>query len=235
MHKCSLAIYSSDWAAKSAIHDYGADPAKVKVVPFGSNTDSPFTYDTIQDVIKARPSDCCKLLFLAVDWIRKGGDVAYEVAKKLNESGLRTELTVVGCNPSFDEPLPGFMNVLGFISKSTEEGRRRIQNLILESHFLILPTLADCTPIVLCEANSLGVPCLSTTVGGIPTVVVDNVNGYLFEPKPNIADYCNYIMNLFSDFSSYRSLALSSFQEYDSRLNWRVAGQAVKGLLETII
>src|SRR5690606_15072520 len=37
LHNCDLAIYSSQWAARSAIEDYGADPSKVKVIPFGSN------------------------------------------------------------------------------------------------------------------------------------------------------------------------------------------------------
>ena len=234
LQRCSLAIYSSGWAAESAIHDYGADPTKVKVVPFGSNTDSPFTYDTIQDVIKARTSGRCKLLFLAVDWARKGGDVAYEVVKSLNQSGLKTELTVVGCYPSIEEPLPDFVKVLGFISKSTDEGKKRIQDLILESHFLILPTLADCTPIVLCEANSLGVPCLSTTVGGISTIIHNDANGQLFDSKADITEYCDYIHQLFSNYSNYQNLALSAFNEYQSRLNWRVAGQQVKGLLKTI-
>ena len=231
LQKCSLAIYSSDWAAKSAIHDYGADSTKVKVVPFGSNTESPFTHETIQDVIKSRTSNCCKLIFLGVDWVRKGGDVAYEIARTLNQSGLNTELTVVGCRPLIEEPLPDFVKVLGFISKSTDKGKKRIQDLILESHFLILPTLADCTPIVLCEANSLGVPCLSTTVGGIPTMVHNDVNGQLFDPEADITEYCSYIQKIFLNYSNYQDLAFSAFNEYQSRLNWKTAGQNVKNLL----
>jgi len=235
LQKCSLAIYSSDWAAQSAIHDYGADPSKVKVVSFGSNVESPFTSETIKDVIKRRPADLCKLLFIGVDWFRKGGTIAYQVAKKLNQVGLKTELTIVGCQPFVESPAPNFVNALGFISKSTDQGRKKIQSLIAESHFLILPTLADCTPIVFCEATSLGVPCLSTTVGGVPTMIRDDINGRLFDPNTDVTEYCDYIINLFANYSSYQDLALSAFHEYESRLNWRVAGQQVKDLLETII
>src|SRR5450759_1120953 len=35
--RCRLAIYSSDWAASTAIQHYAVDPGKVKVVPFGAN------------------------------------------------------------------------------------------------------------------------------------------------------------------------------------------------------
>lgn len=231
LQKSKLAIYSSDWAAQSAINDYGADPNKVKVVPFGSNTDSPFNSETIKDVIASRPSNRCKLLFLTIDWERKGGNIAFQVAKKLNQSGLKTELTVVGCQPQIDEPLPDFINALGFISKSTHKGKKKIQDLILESHFLILPTLADCTPIVFCEANSLGVPCLSTNVGGVPTMIRNGVNGQLFNKNAQIFEYCDYIINLFANYSSYQNFALSAFNEYESRLNWKVAGKKVKKIL----
>lgn len=234
LQKSKLAIYSSDWAAESAIRDYGADPAKVKVIPFGSNVDSPFTSETIEDVIAARPKDRCKLLFLGVDWLRKGGNVAYEVAKKLNQSGLPTELTIVGCPPPIDAPIPDFVKLLGFISKSTPAGQERIGQLLMESHFLILPTLADCTPIVFCEANSLGLPCLSTNVGGVPTMIRNGVNGQLFAPDSHISEYCDYITNLFGNYADYQNLARSAFSEYQFRLNWRVAGQQVKNLLETI-
>lgn len=235
LENCKLAIYSSDWAAQSAIHDYGADPSKVKVVPFGSNAESPFTYESIKDIIDSRPTDCCKLLFLGVDWVRKGGDVAYQVAKQLNQAGLKTELTIVGCEPLVEEILPEFVKTLGFISKSTEAGKARIQKLLIESHFLILPTLADCTPIVFCEANALGVPCLSTTVGGIPTMIYNNVNGCLFRRDSHISEYCDYITDLFSDYSYYKNLALSAFHEYEARLNWKVAGQRVHDLLMTVV
>jgi glycosyltransferase involved in cell wall biosynthesis len=235
LQKSKLAIYSSDWAAQSAINDYAADPSKVKVVPFGSNTDSPFNSETIKDVISSRKSDHCKLLFLTVDWERKGGNIAFQVAKKLNQSGLRTELTVVGCQPQIEEPRPDFVKALGFISKSTNAGKKKIQELILDSHFLILPTLADCTPIVLCEANSLGVPCLSTNVGGIPTIIRNGFNGQLFAQNADITEYCDYITRLFDNYSDYQNLASSSFNEYQWRLNWSVAGKTVKDfLLENI-
>lgn len=235
LQKCKLAIYSSDWAAESAINDYGAAPAKVKVVPFGANIESPLTFETVKEAIEARSSERCKLLFMAVDWHRKGGNVAYQVAQKLNQSGLKTELTVVGCQPSIEGSLPDFVKALGFISKSTHEGKAKIQKLFLESHFLILPTIADCTPIVFCEANSLGVPCLSTTVGGVPTIIHNDVNGRLFDKDAQISDYCNYVTDLFSNYLNYQNLALSAFHQYESRLNWKVAGQQVKDLLQEIV
>ena len=231
LQKCKLAIYSSEWAARSAIDYYQTDPSKVKVIPFGANIDTNKTTKEIKILIESRPQEKCKLLFLGVNWFRKGGDIALEVAKKLNYLGLETELTIVGSQPTMERPLPDFINLLGFIDKSTDEGIEKIYRLIADSHFLILPSLADCTPIVFCEANSLGVPCLSRNVGGIPTIIKDNVNGKLFDRDADITEYCDYIYRLFDNYSDYKKLAFSSFQEYQSRLNWSVVGQKVKDLL----
>ncbi|MDJ0674459.1 MAG: glycosyltransferase family 4 protein [Calothrix sp. MO_167.B42] len=234
LDRCKLAIYSSEWAAQTAIENYKTDPNKVKVVPFGANIKCQRTIDDIKVIVESRPSHKCKLLFLGVNWLRKGGNIAFQVAKELNSSGLETELTIVGCAPMVDKPLPNFIRSLGFISKSTKEGREQIDRLIAESHFLILPSKAECYGIVFCEANSFGVPCLATKVGGIPTIVRDNVNGKLFNKDSDISEYCRYISSLFVRYSEYKELAMSAFYQYQSRLNWSIAGKTVKEMLRSI-
>ncbi len=228
--KCTLAIFSSDWAAKTAIKNYRIDPNKVKVVSYGANIDCNRNIDDIQAIVNSKSVSQCNLLFLGVKWFRKGGDVALEVAKKLNQLGLNTQLTIIGCEPITDTPLPDFVKHLGFISKSTEEGRRKIEQAFLESHFLILPSIADCTPIVFSEANSFGMPCLSVNTGGISTIIRSDINGKVFSRDSVIEECCSYISNLFTNYSLYEKLALSSFSEYQSRLNWSVAAKTVKQL-----
>ncbi|MEL6438142.1 MAG: glycosyltransferase family 4 protein [Cyanobacteria bacterium J06621_8] len=235
LDKCQLAIYSSDWAAQSAIEFYQADPKKVRVIPFGANIDSQMNKAEVERAIEAKPADVCKLIFIGVDWQRKGGNIAYQIAKQLNEAGLATELTVVGCQPEISEAIPEFVKPLGFINKSTVAGKARLNRLILESHFLLLPSVADCTPMVFSEANALGVPCISTNVGGIPSIIHDGENGKLFDHGCPLAEYCEYIQGLFDDYPRYQALAYSSWQAYESRLNWRVAGEKAKKLLTSII
>jgi glycosyltransferase involved in cell wall biosynthesis len=235
LEKSRLAIYTSEWAAQTAIEYYNTDPNRVKVVPWGANLEDDKTIHDVKDLIEARPSDQCKLLFLGVDWFRKGGDIALQVAEQLNNSGLKTELTVVGCQPITDHPLPDFVKPQGYISKSTVEGKKKIGRLIAESHFLILPSKAECYGLVFCEANSFGVPCVSKRVGGIPTIIKDEINGKLFDEDSASSEYAEYILTLFSNYTKYKNLSLSSFNEYQSRLNWKVAGQKVKDLLMTIV
>jgi glycosyltransferase involved in cell wall biosynthesis len=235
LSRCRLAIYASEWGARNAIEYYKLDPARVKVVPFGANLECTRNLDDIKKLVDSRPQDKCRLLFVGVDWIVKRGDLAVQVASELNKAGLPTELIVVGCDPITDEPLPGFVRSLGYISNATEEGADRLSKLFAQSHFLIMPSKAESYGHVFCEASSFGVPSLATDVGGIPAVVINEVNGRTFAKDANAGEYCEYIAGLFSNYRRYKELALSSFYEYEVRLNWRVAGKAVKNLLMELL
>ena len=234
--KCKLLIFSSEWAAKTAINIYGINPDKVKVVPWGGNIECDRTITDIQHIVESRAKNPCKLLFIGTQWQRKGGNIALAVAKELNQMGLPTELTVVGCESSvIDEPLPSFVKFLGFIDKFTQEGEQIINQLFTESHFLILPTQAETYGHVFCEANSFAVPCLATNVGGIPTIIKDGVNGKIFTLDASPLYYSKYIASLMNHYSSYKQIAMSSFKEYESQLNWAINTQIVQHLLDGLI
>jgi glycosyltransferase involved in cell wall biosynthesis len=230
LSKCRLVIYSSEWAANTAIQNYDVDPVKVKVVPFGANVNCGRNVQDIRALIHARDRAVCRLLFVGVDWFRKGGDIALQVASQLNQRGIPTELHMVGS----DQPreLPGFVKQYGFISKASEEGRRLLDDLFSQAHFLILPTRADCTPVVFPEASSFGLPILTTNVGGIPTIIRDGKNGFAYPLGEAPETYCDTVERLWSSKQEYTQLALSSFQEYAERLNWDTAGQTVSQLLQ---
>lgn len=233
LDSCSLAIYCSEWAAQSAINDYHTKPEKVKVVPFGANIEIDHNLADIKAAIKNRPTNKCKLLFLGVDWERKGGDLAVQVAEKLNAVGLPAELHIAGISNFPADRFPSYVINHGFISKKDEAGKAKIEKLISDSHFLILPTKAECYGLVFCEANAFGVPCIASDVGGIPTIIKDHINGKTFSLTESIEAYIKFIQSYFNDYQKYEQLALSSFNEYITRLNWDVAGKQVMELLKT--
>lgn len=233
----SLIIYSSDYAAQSAIKNYQVNPDKVKVVPFGANSRYTYTYEQIKSIINNRSKKELNLLFIGVDWKRKGGDLAVKIVKKLNESGIPTNLHVVGVNKIPAKTIPNYVMVHGFISKSTREGEIKILNLMKRCHFLLLPTRAEAYGLVFCEANSMGLPSIATNVGGIPTIIKDNVNGKMFNCSDSEQNYVEYITSVFRNQNplSYEDFALSSYIEYEKRLNWTTAGKNIKSLLEELL
>jgi glycosyltransferase involved in cell wall biosynthesis len=231
LSNCSLAIYSSDWAAKTAIENYDVDPSKVKVVPFGANLDGERTLDMVKSSLKLKSTSICKLLFLGVEWDRKGGETAVAVTNILNKMGLPTELFVAGCTPQLEESVSKNIRKLGYISKSTSSGMKVIHDLLATSHFLILPTKADCAPMVFAEASSMGLPVITSNVGGISTQIKDGLNGKKFELNDSPNTYAKYIASVFTDTKRYEELSLSSYNEYINRLNWKVAAKEVKSML----
>jgi glycosyltransferase involved in cell wall biosynthesis len=229
-----MAFYASDWAARTAVENYKVDPEKIKVVPFGANIECHRTLEDIKKIVDRRPEKECRLLFLGVDWKRKGGDVAVQVTEKLNRDGLKTTLHVAGIKQIPLSPLPPFIVDHGFIAKSLQTGTERIEKLFAESHFLLVPSVAEAYGLVFCEANSFGLPAIATNVGGIPTIIKDGVNGRTFPLSSTAGEYANYIRKTFDDHSAYRELCFSSFNEYEKRLNWKVAGKTMMDFLLTL-
>jgi glycosyltransferase involved in cell wall biosynthesis len=97
-----------------------------------------------------------------------------------------------------------------------------------------VPTRADCGLIAGCEANSFGVPCLSTNVGGLPSVIRSGINGQLFERDADIFQYRDFIADIFTNYAKYKLLATNSFDEYQSKLNWDSSAEKVRDLLKII-
>ncbi|GGG12431.1 glycosyltransferase family 4 protein [Pontibacter amylolyticus] len=234
MDSAQLIIYSSDWAAQSAIQHYNVNPSKIKIVPFGANIDSERSWEDVKAITNSKNRTECNLLFIGVDWKRKGGDVAIKITELLNNMGLKTRLHLVGNNNIPEQSLPEYITNHGFISKASEIGRDKLTELFINSHFLLLPTKADCTPIVFSEANSFGLPVISTTVGGIPTIITENVNGKTFSPNSGTQEWSNYIYSSFNNHTRYNDLCLSSYGEYQKRLNWKKAGKEIMGYLKLL-
>jgi glycosyltransferase involved in cell wall biosynthesis len=232
LDRCSLAIYTSDWAARTALESYKVDPAKVKVVPYGANADAAKTLEQVKASLDTRSNERCELLFIGVEWERKGADIALETAVELNRRGIPTRLHLVGCEPP--GKVPDCVVLHGFISKKSPEGRAKMDALLASSNFLIVPSRAECFGLVFAEASSFGLPSLAADVGGIPSVVRDGINGRLFPLSARGEVYADEVVSLMEDPARYREMALNAFAEYETRLNWRVAGQAVVNLLKQI-
>jgi glycosyltransferase involved in cell wall biosynthesis len=231
--KCHLAIYTSDWAARSAQDDYGVIRKRIAVVPFGANVAITYTKSDIACFIERRIGSICKLLFIGLDWQRKGGELAIEIVRSLNDMGIKSELHVVGCHAPVE--VPDYVKSHGFVSKTNDRGRELLDELYRTATFFVLPTQADCVPVVLAEASAYGLPILSTAVGGVSTVVEDKVNGRTFPLTESARGYCDYIVNLLSSPDSYREASFSALHRYQKMLNWKAAGRRVRQLLAELV
>jgi glycosyltransferase involved in cell wall biosynthesis len=118
MQISDIVSFPSQWAADSAISDYDIPFEKVHVIPFGANLDK---IPSAEIAMKRQLSGKCRLLFIGVDWIRKGGDIALETLLALEKKhGIKAHLTVCGCQPPAGV-WHDRMYVVGFLNKQEPE------------------------------------------------------------------------------------------------------------------
>jgi glycosyltransferase involved in cell wall biosynthesis len=229
LERCTIGVYSSNWAAEGA-RKY-TRPEKIRVVPFGANVPVDHDLGAVQKWASERMSRLpaeCRLLFIGVDWVRKGGAIAVETARLLNEMGVQTKLTIVGCQPN--EEVPAYVKVLGFVNKQSSEGRKQLEELYRHATFFILPTRAEASAIVFCEASAYGVPTITFKTGGVEDYVREGVNGICLplDSKPEV--FARRIKEILEDRDRYFALCLGAFNEYKTRLNWDGTASALVSL-----
>jgi colanic acid/amylovoran biosynthesis glycosyltransferase len=112
----------------------------------------------------------------------KGQMLLVEAAARVVATGRPLELVLAGDGPLRAEleasirkhSLEKHIRITGWISSS--EVRREI----LAARALVLPSFAEGLPVVIMEAMALRRPVLTTYVAGIPELVRDGENGWLF-------------------------------------------------------
>lgn len=220
LDNASLVCYSSEWAAQSAIQDYGADPAKVVVIPFGANYPSPPDYAEIAN--KPRNAEC-RLFLLGGEWGRKGAAIAYDTMVALNDRGIPATLTVVGCAPPAAEAHnyqhPGFTTI-PYLNMGEAADLQRLDTLFRTADFFILPSRAECAAIAFADANSFGLPVVTTDVGGIASFVEQGKTGVMLPLSATGEDFATTIEFLYQDEAAYQQMRVAARQRYEETLNW---------------
>ena len=231
IRRAAAAVFATEWAAKSALNDYGADPARVHVVPFGANLED---VPPREEALARTRSSGCRLLFVGADWPRKGGDIAYETLLELEKRGVSAELVVCGCRPPDGLTHPR-LTVVPYIDKADPEQRGRLARLLSWADFFLLPTRAECSGIVFCEANAFGVPIIATDTGGVSCVVKYGRGGTLLPLSATGAHFADRIIELGVDAAHYHSLVLRGRSAFDNHLNWDTWGNRIAALMAQML
>lgn len=231
VQKARLVLHPSEWAAQATIEQYHADPQKVLVVPFGANFDAAPPIEVVQ---KRKKSDRCKLLFVGVDWERKGGEIAFETLLRLEEMGIQADLIVCGCVPP-----RGFsherLTIIPYLNKNDESQRREFEQLFETADFFFLPTRSECYGMVFCEASAYGLPIITTNTGGVSGAVREGENGFMLPPEAGGTEYAALIAKIYQDDLRYAELVRSSRAAFDARLNWDAWGITMQKLIAEIL
>lgn len=222
------AVYSSDYMADRARAEFADLPeAGVFAIPFGINLDRL----PPAPVVKPQP-DPLQLLFIGQDWHRKGGDIAIDALDALLERGTDAELTVVGCSDPRADSHPN-VTVLGYLNKNDPADNDRLTAALTEAHVFVLPTRADCTPMVIAEANAYACPVLVTNTGGIGSLMNEGTNGAMLPPGATGAEWADAIEAMTYDQTRYRALSQSSHAHCHAKLTWTAWADRITEVLKS--
>lgn len=138
-------------------------------------------------------------------WVRSfssiyNPELAILVLEKLIEKGYDAQLTMVG--PEVDGSLNKVQNLanskhlkVNFTGKLSKEEWIALSK---DSNIFINTTNFDNTPVSVIEAMALGLPIVSTNVGGLPFLISDNEDGLLVDPR-DVEAMTNAVVRLSSD------------------------------------
>ena len=134
--------------------------------------------------IPARQPGRTRFLFLGQIVDRKGVHVLVEAFSRVSAPA---DLLIAGGNwlePGFPQEVKRQVARLGLSDRVfLEDFRTDAPALLDDCDVFVLPSLSDARPRGIIEAMYLGKPVVSTTVGGIPTLVQDGVTGLLVPPS----------------------------------------------------
>ncbi len=219
-------VYSSDYMAERAVAEFGKVLRdRVSAVVFGTNLDG------LPETMPAKPAPKpLRLLWVGSQWVRKGGELALASARLLRDSGVDLRLTLVGDVPAGVRPEP-WVEVAGYLDKTRAGESARLRALYSKAHLFVLPTRADCTPMVIAEAGAYGTPVLVTDTGGVASLVAEGVNGRLLAPGAAPADWAHAIRSMTGNPGRHAVLCRSSFHHARTRLHWGAWAERMAALL----
>ena len=160
-------------------------------------------------------------------WVRSFSEIynpklAIKVLKKLKEDNIDASLCMVG--PDSDgslikiKKLAKAYNVnvtfTGKLSKSDWIGLSKDCDIFLNT------TNFDNTPVSVIEAMALGLPVVSTNVGGMPYLISNGKDGLLVEPD-NRDDMVKAIKSIYKDITIGKKLAINARKKVE-QFDWQV-------------
>lgn len=223
-------IVTSTWAAKELSKNHQVDLGKIEIIP----APAAIPYVDLVKIKKTPPyftNSTIHLLMVARDFYGKGGDIAIETVKLLNNSGINSNLIICGCKGE-DQQCVKFV---GPFRKSTPVELESYLSFYQSSDILIHPSRYDGAAIVPAEAAAFGVPTITNNVGGMGTSVLDGINGYVLPTGSPASLYANKIQYLVENPGIYAKLSQNARDRYESEQNWISAGEKISKILLDVI
>mgnify|MGYP001214779645 CR=1 FL=1 len=168
LHDACHVFALSEWTKQSIVDDFDVDPSNVTVVYAGSN----LRIDASLQQARNRR----EILFVGIDWERKGGPLLLEAFRIARQRLPDVTLSIVGCSPQVHDT--GVV-VEGFLDRRNPAEFERLSRCYLRAACMCLPSLFDPFPNAIIEAATAGLPTVAIDNGSRREAVIDQQTGIL--------------------------------------------------------
>jgi glycosyltransferase involved in cell wall biosynthesis len=160
----------SDYGRTSLLRDYELPDDKIRIFVPGVDLEVWRGRDPVKDI--GSTDGPLNILFVGGDFRRKGGDVLLRLAARKE---FRTAEFHFVTRSSTGATTPN-VHIHANVSANSDA----LVNLYQRADVFVLPTRADFAPTnSICEAMAMGLPVVTTGVGGLDENVIDGETGYI--------------------------------------------------------
>ncbi|PSB09472.1 glycosyltransferase family 1 protein [Pleurocapsa sp. CCALA 161] len=206
--------------SQSLIESYSCDPEKIACVYCGANVQA--KRDEIFDDHRFSKQN---ILFVGVEWERKGGPVLVEAFKKVLETYPNATLTIVGCKPKLSIPN---CNIVGRVPIQD------VKQFYQQASIFCLPTTLEPFGIVFLEAMAHKLPVIGSDLGAIPEFIIEGQNGYRVEPN-NPQQLAQKIIELISHPEKCKIFGECGHKLFWNRYTWEKTGLRMRQHMEQFL
>lgn len=137
-----------------------------------------------------KESEKMKVIFVGNDFKRKGGNILLSIMKKIKDVDLTIVSTLRDCTPDERNVIRNSVQTAPYINLvEGMERERLLKDIYNQNDVFILPTLSESFGYSILEAMSKRLAIISTDIGAIPEMVVDEKNGFLIHSPQELIDY----------------------------------------------
>jgi hypothetical protein len=202
----------SSHIARSLIEDYDCAPSAVQCVYAGSNVMAP----ALEDLGRERFAQK-RILFVGIDWERKGGPALVEAFREVRRSHPTAELVIVGCTPRIT--VPG-CRIVGRVPLSVVSGFYRSASVFC------LPTTVEPFGFVFLEAFAHGLPIVASDIAAIPGFVEEGLSGHMVACN-DVAQLAQRLNELLGDPARCAAFGARGRALVRERYTWQLTGERI--------
>lgn len=207
----ALVFTTSDYALRSIVNDYMCDPGKVVCVYSGINVTTNF-------IPGHKSYDNQNILFVGVEWERKGGPELVEAFKLVLKVYPNARLTIVGCSPEVDVPN---CEVVGLVTSEV------VPQYYRQASVFCLPSKKEPSAVAITEAAAYGLPVVSTAIGGTPERVVHGKTGYLVKPG-DVEELAHALIELIGNPQKCQMFGEEGYRQVIEKFSWQTVASLLK-------